>query len=89
MIKQGEYGLVTVEGDTAFCGNVGYYSSDEADDDFPGAILRMGSPFANNNLIFEYSELRHATELERSIYLDNYSQEIKRNVEIIKHLKVT
>ena len=83
MIKQGEYGLVAIEG---FCSGIGYYDSDDHNG-FTAAVVFMGSPFNHDCLVFEYTDLRPVTETERSQYMRKHRQAIQKNTEILKRLK--
>ena len=90
MIKQGKYGLVVIEGSSDFCGSVGYYDSDDIDDnEFPGAIVLLGSPFNHDDsLIFEYADLRPVTYEEHLRYMLKHEQIIQKNADIIERIKL-
>jgi hypothetical protein len=91
IVRQGEYGLVVVKDkdSPAFCGDVGYYGGDDIDDnEFPGAIVYLGSPFNHDYIIFEYSDLRHAMASECQKYMEIHSKDIQKNADILRHLGV-
>ena len=90
MIEKGQYGIVAMIEQREIVG-VGLYIRDAGEDiDYceESAVVIIGSPFNNDYIYFEHSDLRPATLKEKLDYLEMYTSEIKQHTDILNLLGV-